>query len=1196
MAYIYDVFLSFNYRDFHFATEVYNKLCNQNLKVFFSDDVLKEKRESTFTTEIEEAIKNSRSFLLVTSSKQHFEPYSNENPNGSNWVNSEIANFIICYMNRPADDPSGKGVMASFRTKDVALKDLPLDFQRPNLAIEYDETSACYDKLFACFQKAKFRAGEPLVRGWLADRGKELNQMEMNFFNESNDDTRHMKITQTYVSLPINIIVSIYVKNGRVELISDNESLDSCMIGDSKYAQLERSIQQKIDQGIEYRFQDPQKRPKILSPVKSDGLKNNFWVLNAIDAIAVNKKCVVIGDPGSGKSTLLRFLSILLTNQYLSDQNVMERQTLSSEFYERRYFPVLIEFSNMMPWLEKTYRGDAEECDLNMLATYIHEELLGGRYDDSKDEVCNILKERCIFIFDGLDEISPSVAEQKSYRLSKKGSVASRKKIICSLIESIDTTSPKSKVVLSCRQRDYEQWNLRGVSKVYLRLMDEPNMRQLISNISDFYGADADTDELLEQLKKMHMDEKLCRTPLFLSLITIMFLGTLHALPDNKSKILKDSIMLLLRRKRTNFTSDSQKMDTLVSSREGLDDTIDALERIAYKIQSRPESGELSLTWEELMGSIFAKSFETMTPKDLLELFQKCTGIIARKDEKYEFVHRHFQEFLCASYLSKLPLHESEKIIREGLLISPAKWAEPCLLFGELFLDNGRKNDLWQLLYRLLRNSREVAQAGDASCWVVWYVASIVSLRKYTLLPPFEQNYDDRNDRTLDLLREAIIELLQKDKTLPVMQRVECANVLGMIGDTREGVGVGLDDHLPHYAWLPVGTTNKTFTMGATRQIQNTVCKQKTEGKCWGANTMFDREIPTQKIEISPFYLSKYQTTIAQFLAFVNADDGYCEERWWKWCNIAWDWFQQNVNDSRISDLRKAANFRMNYPVTNVNFIEAVAYCLWLSEKTGEHIRMPTEGEWEYAAKAQGQVFSWGNQFDPTMCNSSYSGIGDIVPVGVFLPPRNRDVPYDMNGNVWEWCQSIYPAWNSDKESLSVYDETKNFINTEACYDLTKSIKVAVRGGSFLNPPALLRNTFRGRDWMGDAFYRQGFRVLKEIVPHPSEIPGNMSCKLRDGSPVFKPGAGKTIKVGDHVRIAYKVYRNSGDLLESRMLPENAVEIKIGAGELNNQIEQYILEKNMSVAGTFELDIQANPLVEGSEEQYRVFIYIQECK
>lgn len=1196
MKYRYDVFLSFNYRDLNFATAVYNKLKDQNLRVFFSNNELKIDPKVEFTAEIESAIKDSQNFLLVTSSKHHIESYSNENPIGSNWVKGEIDNFTKCYMRREADDPIGRGVMASFRTKDVALEDLPLNFQSPNLAIEDNETSTCYEELLACFRKTEALIGEPLVRGWLTERGKELNQLKMDFFVEPSDDTRHMKITQTYVSLPINITISIYIKNGHVEWISDNESPDSYKIGDSKYALFERSIQQKIEQGIEYHFQDPQKRPKILSPVRSDGFKKDFWVLNAIDAIAVNKKCVVIGDPGSGKSTLLRFLNILLTNQYLSNQNVLERQTLSSEFYEHRYFPVLIEFSGIIPWLEKTYREDAEECDLNMLATYIREELLGGRYDNPKNEICNILKERCIFIFDGLDEVSPAVAEKKAYISSKKGSVASRKKIIGSLIKSIDTFSPKSKVVLSCRQRDYDQWNLKGVTKVYLQLMDEPTMRQLISNISDFYGVEADPDGLFERLKKMHMDKRLYRTPLFLSLITIMFLGEIHTLPDNKSKILKDSIMLLLRRKCANLTSNTHELNTLVSSREGLDDIIDTLERIAYKIQSRPESGELSLTREDLMGSIFAKSFESMTPKDFLELFQKCTGIIARKDEKYEFVHRHFQEFLCASYLSKLPLYESEEVIQEGLLMSPAKWSEPCLLFGEMLLDNGKKNDLWELLYRLLYNLRKAAQVSEMSCWVVWYAASIVSIRNYTLLPPVEQNYDHRNDCALNFLKEAIIELLEKDKVLPVMQRIECANVLGMIGDTREGVGVGQDDHLPHYAWLLVETTKKVFTMGATKHIQNTVREQKTGGKSWGASTVFDREIPTQRIEISPFYLSKYQTTVEQFLAFVNADDGYCEERWWKWCNIAWDWFQQNVNESKVSELRKAANFRMNYPVTNVNFIEAAAYCLWLSEKTGEHIRMPTEGEWEYAAKVQGQVFSWGNQFDPNMCNSSYSGIGDIVPVGVFLPPRSRDAPCDMNGNVWEWCQSIYPAWSSDKESLSDYDETKNFINTEACYDLTKPIKVAVRGGSFLNPPALLRNTFRGRDWMGDAFYRQGFRVLKEIEPHPSEIPGNMSCKLRDGSPVFKPGAGKIIKANDLVRIAYKVYRDNGDLLEDRMLPENAVEVKIGAGELNSQIEQYILEKNMSVAGTFELDIQVTPLVEGSEEQYRVFIYIQECK
>jgi len=112
-------------------------------------------------------------------------------------------------------------------------------------------------------------------------------------------------------------------------------------------------------------------------------------------------------------------------------------------------------------------------------------------------------------------------------------------------------------------------------------------------------------------------------------------------------------------------------------------------------------------------------------------------------------------------------------------------------------------------------------------------------------------------------------------------------------------------------------------------------------------------------------------------------------------------------------------------PVANVSWEEAVAFARWLSEKSGQAYRLPTEAEWEYAARA-GTTLSryWGNDPD---ASCKYANVADLTakkqrpkwttfpcddhhvvsaPVGSFM--ANGYGLHDMLGNVWEWCEDVY--------------------------------------------------------------------------------------------------------------------------------------------------------------------------------------------
>lgn len=105
---------------------------------------------------------------------------------------------------------------------------------------------------------------------------------------------------------------------------------------------------------------------------------------------------------------------------------------------------------------------------------------------------------------------------------------------------------------------------------------------------------------------------------------------------------------------------------------------------------------------------------------------------------------------------------------------------------------------------------------------------------------------------------------------------------------------------------------------------------------------------------------------------------------------------------------------RLDHPVTLVRWIDAAAYCAWLSEKSARRFRLPTEAEWEKAARggARGQRYPWGDRFDQSLLNfladPGKKGQHGTTPCGMF-PPNDYGV-HDASGNVWEWVSDWYAA------------------------------------------------------------------------------------------------------------------------------------------------------------------------------------------
>jgi formylglycine-generating enzyme required for sulfatase activity len=372
------------------------------------------------------------------------------------------------------------------------------------------------------------------------------------------------------------------------------------------------------------------------------------------------------------------------------------------------------------------------------------------------------------------------------------------------------------------------------------------------------------------------------------------------------------------------------------------------------------------------------------------------------------FYHQLLQEYFAARALGKRvdagqPL---SPFWPQGQCWEPSRWEETLILLS------GLRSDASELVARLVDVNVVVA----ACCLLEGGAKTDAQARQSVI--------------------DALVLAISDDK-LPPVARVQAGDALGRLGDPRRGVGLRADgssvDGLPDIAWCEV--PGGPFLMGSG-----------------DADEMaYDREKPQHEVSLPAFRIARVPVTHAQYAAFVR-DGGYTARWRAYWTDAGWDWKGDRAGPEMVGGVFDLPN----HPVVGVTWYEVLAFCRWLAARLGTPVTLPTEAQWEKAARGKdGRIFPWGNDADPNRANYDETGVGATSAVGCFPGGASPFGVLDISGNVWEWCVT---RWQDSYEDYG--DEG----------DLEGSSRRVVRGGSFYYPGDDARCAVRnwgypGCDW-----------------------------------------------------------------------------------------------------------------------------------
>lgn len=804
---------------------------------------------------------------------------------------------------------------------------------------------------------------------------------------------------------------------------------------------------QKILDGRDVNGLTVRPRSYISSPLWSKGYKNEIADIQIISAANIYKYVVILGAPGSGKTTTAKAIVVAHYKAFFKEKEHFKLEDFGF-WGDPDRLPIYIDLKSFVS--DESFPDITQQPSITNLKKYLKKEICKDNPVAMDYLLSKLQSGSALFVFDGLDEVP--VPRNVDNALEK------RHDQISSLIQSIKTVYRGVKIIVTSRPAGYSGWTLNGFSVIHIRPLSSEEAVVLAKSYylaaGEQEGAEDIANRFMTEVKRL--PSKIREYPLFIGLLAAIFRDKKGVFPAKRGGLLQVSIESLLD-SWTVRRFEGQNLNDILHCTT--DDLVRCLSQISYRVLR--DTGDcgisdtpgipLSIALEE-----FYNIGSNINIRKVLDYMEYQAGILYSASKgQLRFVHRLFQEYLAALAISEKD--DSISVLVELLKENPKVWREVALLFADI-LSNSRQRDAEKIiLVESLLNTVKSCQDSIKEDIISIATNIIVDDEFSKLNSTYKQSGSIKS--CISILLGSLDESYLSGKTRELV-----GLALNELGDPRIGVSVD-ENGIPEFLWqsIPAGKVK----MGTSEEEQRKILIDNS------SNWSFEREQPQCIVDVESFDISCYLVTKKQFESFVAAPDGYGNDTWWTQAGLRWK------EKSAPPSTSTSESYPDNAPQNYVTWYEAVAFCNWYSYKTGDAVRLPTEAEWEYAAKGStSNQFVWGDDYNIAYANVAETDVHNVVSVGCFPCPikSHKNIKLcDMNGNLWEWCSSIVEENYQGHKYGYPYDKLDGREDIEKGDGFLR----ASRGGYYYGQWMQSRNAYRGRDVPFNRVERQGFRVVR---------------------------------------------------------------------------------------------------------------------
>ena len=751
--------------------------------------------------------------------------------------------------------------------------------------------------------------------------------------------------------------------------------------------------------------------------------------IDALIASATYRFAVLAGGAGSGKTVFVNHFCQLLAEARLNGKTPNLETSLATGF------PVRVALGDCI----ETVTSDREEPSAGLVWRLVEQaishQLVSGATGISERLRKRLLREG-IFFFDGLDEIPTAQTRRRVW----EALAAFAKELAAGQARILVTT--RSYALAELPSLDFRILDIAPLRPVQIEQFIESWCRAVQKTLQwNGVVAQAHGNNLSLAIWRDARFASLCSIPLFLTVIAFQD-SRGPKLPQHRGEFYEAIVELLLSRWHQGQPGGYPMPSACLDSQQGNSLIRAGLQALAFQIHQSyaGKTHTLDLTRQKAWG-LFAE----ILPKDcdavaVVEFIEQRTGLLVRSgEERYRFAYFPFQEYLAACHLVDRysdPAKELSQLLRQAF----NEWREVFLLVLGRVSRGGRGQAL--AILPALVPGLHGKQPADAD----WRIALLVSSALQEMCVDESARNHPLAQKLSSTLSEWLRQLVVEGRLTPA-ERADAGDILGWLGDPRPGVAVDAKG-LPDIAWVEIPA-------GSFR---------------------FGEEERQRPVTMEAFRIASYPVTVTQFQAFLEGG-GYGEKAYWT--QEGWEWRRRASQTQPAYWDDDTQKIYPNRPIVGVTWHEAVAFCRWLAQKTNRTISLPTEEQWEYAAKgAQGRRYPWGDgAWTEQLANCEASDIGHPVTVGMYPEGKTFEGVFDFAGNTKEWSLSLY------QDALIRPSKERD------------------------DPEALGRRTARGCGWSSpeDALvcaYRQpfepasgdldmGFRIVSEVAakPEPAQLP-----------------------------------------------------------------------------------------------------------